>query len=144
MTGRDMTGRAGYRRRAGTRLVATAAALGLLAGCGGPRNVLNTASSHCFRALPPARATVGDHGRLVGVRSVLATRLARNLPQAAPLDSRRLCVIAFRGPYVAGQIPLADPPGPGTYAIVAVDNDGETVLASFIVSDLPLRFRHRL
>jgi hypothetical protein len=25
-----------------------------------------------------------------------------------------------------------------------VDNDGQTVLASFVVSDLPLRFRHRL
>jgi hypothetical protein len=137
-----MTGRAGHRRRAGTRLVATAA-LGLLAGCGGPRNVLNTASSHCFKALPSARATVQNHGRLVGVRSVLANKLARNLPQAAPLDKRQLCVIAFRGPYAAGEIPRADPPGPGTYAIVAVDKDGATVLASFVVSDLPVRFRHR-
>jgi hypothetical protein len=138
-----MTRRTRHRRGAGTRLV-VAATVGLLAGCGGPRNVLNTASSHCFRALPSARATVGDHGRLVGVRSVLADRLARTLPQAAPLDRRRLCVIAFRGPYRAGEIPLADPPGPGTYAVVAVDNDGQTVLASFVVSDLPLRFRHRL
>jgi hypothetical protein len=140
-----MTRPARYRIPAGARLIATAAAtLGLLAGCAGPRNALNTGTSHCFRALPSARSTVHDRGHLVGVRSVLATTLARRLPQAAPLDRQRLCVIAFRGPYAAGEIPRADPPGPGTYAIVAVDNDGATVLASFVVSDLPIRFRHRL
>ena len=140
-----MTSPARHRTRAGARFIATtAAAVGLLAGCAGPRNSLNTATSRCFRALPAARATVQNRGHLVGVRSVLATKLARRLPQAAPLDRQRLCAIAFRGPYAAGEIPLADPPGPGTYAIVAVDTDGATVLASFVVSDLPLRFRHRL
>ena len=141
-----MTNPARHATRRCGRLIATAAAtaaLGLLAGCAGPRNALNTATSQCFRALPSARATVNDRGHLVGVRSVLATTLAQRLPQAAPLDRQRLCVIAFRGPYGAGEIPRADPPGPGTYAVVAVDNDGATVLASFVVSELPLRFRHR-
>jgi hypothetical protein len=139
-----MTSPANHRIGAGARLLAGAAAVGLLAGCAGPRNALNTATSPCFRALPAARATVHDRGHLVGVRSVRATTLARRLPQAAPLDKQRLCVIAFRGPYGAGEIARADPPGPGTYAIVAVDSDGAMVLASFVVSDLPLRFRHRL
>jgi len=114
----------------------------LLAGCGGPRNTLNTATSHCFRALPLARATVDQQGRLVGVRAVTATTLARRLPQAERLGHQRLCLVAFKGPYADGTIPRADPAGPGTYAIVAVDGRGQTVLASFVVDELPLRFRH--
>jgi hypothetical protein len=131
------------RRRVRAGAVA-ALALALLSACGGPRNTLNTASSHCFRALPLARATVNDHGHLVGVRSVMATSLVGRLPEAETLGKRRLCLIAFRGPYAAGEVARARPPGPGPYAIVAVDSNGSTVLASFVVSDLPLRFRHRL
>lgn len=131
---------AALRRRLG------AAAVGLLlvgpVACAGPRNTLNTATSHCFRSLPLARATVGQQGRLVGVRAVSAATLARRLPQVERLGTQRLCVIAFRGPYAAGSIPRADPAGPGTYAVVAVDQRGATVLASAVVDDLPLRFRH--
>lgn len=141
-----MTGPArGLRAGRAPLAAATAAAVVLmLAACGGPRNALNTTSGQCFRALPAARAAVHDRGRLVGVRSVPATSLARSLPQAAPLAGRRLCVIAFRGPYGAGEIAGAEPPGPGTYGVVALDNNGAAVLASFVVNDLPLRFRHRL
>ncbi|HKN90898.1 MAG TPA: hypothetical protein VJ622_11490, partial [Acidimicrobiia bacterium] len=66
------------------------------------------------------------------------------LPEADRLGRQRLCLIAFRGPYAAGEIPRAQPAGPGPYAIVAVDSNGSTVLASFVVDELPLRFRHRL
>ncbi|HKN40479.1 MAG TPA: hypothetical protein VJ456_15385 [Acidimicrobiia bacterium] len=121
-----------------------AAAVALLAACAGPRNTLNTATSHCFRALPLAKATVNNRGHLVGVRSVVATTLAGRLPEADRLGRQRLCLIAFRGPYAAGEIPRAQPAGPGPYAIVAVDSNGSTVLASFVVDELPLRFRHRL
>ena len=114
------------------------------AACAGPRNTLNTATSHCFRALPLAKATVNNRGHLVGVRSVVATTLAGRLPEADRLGRQRLCLIAFRGPYAAGEIPRAQPAGPGPYAIVAVDSNGSTVLASFVVDELPLRFRHRL
>lgn len=126
---------------AGKRAVVVAL-FGLLAACAGPRNTLNTPTSQCFRALPLAQATVNNHGRLVGVRSSPATTLARQLPDAAPLGRQRLCLVAFRGPYAAGEIPRAHPSGPGMYAIVAVDQRGSTVLASFVVDDLPLRFRH--
>ena len=131
---------------AAARRTIGAAAVALLlavpAGCAGPRNTLNTATSHCFRSLPLARTTVGQRGRLVGVRAVKAATLARRLPQVEHLGTQRLCVIAFRGPYAAGSVPLAEPPGPGAYAVVAVDERGATVLASAIVDDLPLRFRH--
>jgi len=108
-----------------------AAAVALLAACAGPRHTLNT-------------ATVNNRGHLVGVRSVVATTLAGRLPEADRLGRQRLCLIAFRGPYAAGEIPRAQPAGPGPYAIVAVDSNGSTVLASFVVDELPLRFRHRL
>ncbi len=130
------------RHRRPFRVAVAAVALAALAACGGPRNSLNTATSQCFRALPLARNTVSNRGKLVGVRSVVGTTLARQLPEAAPLGKQRLCVVAFRGPYGEGQVPRADPPGPGTYALVAVDRGGSTVLASFVVDDLPLRFRH--
>jgi len=130
------------RRRLRLRAGVAAAVLGLLAACGGPRNTLNTATSQCFRALPLARNTVNQRGKLVGVRSVLGTTLAKQQPEAAFLGRQRLCVVAFRGPYAAGQVPRANPPGPGTYALVAVDRGGSTVLGSFVVDDLPLRFRH--
>lgn len=130
------------RVRAGAVAVAITLALVAPAACGGPRNSLNTATSQCFRALPLARNTVNNRGKLVGVRSVLGTTLARDLPEAAPLGKQRLCVVAFRGPYGEAQVPRANPAGPGTYALVAVDRGGSTVLASFVVNDLPLRFRH--
>ena len=88
--------------------------------------------------------SVNNRGHLVGVRSVVATTLAGRLPEADRLGRQRLCLIAFRGPYAAGEIPRAQPAGPGPYAIVAVDSNGSTVLASFVVDELPLRFRHRL
>jgi hypothetical protein len=127
-----------HRLRAGVAAVV----LGALVACGGPRNTLNTKTSQCFRALPLARNTVNQRGKLVGVRSVLGTTLAKELPEAAPLGRQRVCVVAFRGPYAVDQVPLAKPAGPGTYALVAVDPKGTTVLASFIVNDLPVRFRH--
>jgi hypothetical protein len=133
---------AGASRRHPVRTAAVAVALGLLAACGGPRNTLNTATSQCFRALPLARSTVNNRGKLVGVRSVLGTTLAKQLPEAGSLGRQRLCVVAFHGPYTAGEVPRANPSGPGTYALVAVDRGGSTVLASFVVDDLPLRFRH--
>lgn len=137
MTG---TGRRLGRRRAGA--AAVVAAVVLTAGCGGPRNTLNTAGGPCFRALPLARATVSQQGRLVGVRAVTGTTLARRLPQAQRLGDQRLCLVAFRGSFASGAVPRADPAGPGSYAIVAVDRSGSTVVASFVVDDLPLRFRH--
>jgi hypothetical protein len=134
----------GGRRRG--RLVGSAGlvAFVLTAACGGPRSTLNTAGSRCFRAIPLARATVNAQGRLVGVRAVTATTLARKLPQAERLGDQRVCLVAFRGPYGSGAVPRADPAGPGDYAIVAVDRSGSTVVASFVVDDLPLRFRHPL
>jgi hypothetical protein len=130
------------RHRVSAGLAGVAVALAALAGCGGPRNSLNTETSQCFRALPLARNTVNARGKLVGVRAILGTTLAKQLPEAAPLGKQRLCVVAFRGPYTENQVPRANPPGPGTYALVAVDRGGSTVVASFVVNELPLRFRH--
>ena len=110
-----MTTATGQRIRTGVvAALALLAVFAPLAACAGPRNTLNTATSQCFRALPLARASANDRGRLVGVRSVHATTLARRLPEAAPLGRQRLCVFAFKGPYNNGEITRARPSLPST------------------------------
>jgi hypothetical protein len=116
----------------------------LVASCAGPRNVLNTQAGSCFPGVPRAVATVGHKGRLVGVRQVAATRLARRLPEAAALGRRELCLVAFRDDYRPGDIPDARPSSAGKFAIVALDGEGSQVLATFVVGSLPLPFRDRL
>ena len=116
----------------------------LVASCAGPRNVLNTRAGSCFPGVPRAVATVGHKGRLVGVRQVAATRLARRLPEAAALGRRELCLVAFRDDYRPGDIPDARPSSAGNFAVVVLDRQGSHVLATFIVGRLPLRFQDRL
>lgn len=116
----------------------------LVASCAGPRNELNTRASSCFPAVPRAEATVRHKGRLVGVRQVAATELARRLPEAASLGRRELCLVAFRDDYRPGDLPDARPPAAGNFAVVALDSQGSHVLATFIVDRLPVQFQDRL
>ncbi|HEX3623684.1 MAG TPA: hypothetical protein VHT97_15320 [Acidimicrobiales bacterium] len=126
------------------RLLAAGALLAVLAGCAGPRNALNTSASPCFRGLPLASAAVGPKAKVLGVRIVRRSELVRNLPQAGRVDAESMCAIAYSGTFVRGDVPAADPPGPGRYAIVALDTKGSRVLATFVVDALPVRFRHRV
>lgn len=137
------------RRRA--RFAGTAARVALvalvalvLAGCAGTRNVLNTSASTCFRGLPVASAAVGPKAKLVGVRSVRRTELVAKIPAASRIGGPgSVCAIAYRASFTATDVPGADPGGPGSYAVVALDSHGSTVLATFVLDDLPLRFNHR-
>lgn len=126
------------------RGLAAVALLAVLAACSGPRNGLNTSDSACFRGLPLASATAGPKGKVVGVRVVRRGELARKLPQAARIHAEAVCAVAYRGAFVPGDVRDADPAGPGTYAVVALDTQGTRVLASFVVDELPVRFRDRL
>ena len=119
-------------------------ALVLLAACSGPRNGLNTTASACFRGLPAASAAVGPKGKLIGVRVTRRSELAGKLPQAGRIPDRVVCTVAFRGAFGPGDVAGADPAGPGPYAIVALDTRGSHVLATFVVDELPVRFRDRL
>lgn len=116
----------------------------VLAGCAGGRNVLNTSASTCFRGLPAASAAVGPKAKLVGVRSVRRAELVARIPAASRIaGAGSVCAIAYRANFTATDVPGADPRGPGAYALVALDSHGSTVLATFVLDDLPLRFNHR-
>jgi hypothetical protein len=116
----------------------------LLTACAGPRNALNTSDSSCFRGLPAAAAAVGHKGQLVGVRRAHTRELVGKVPQAARVQPGSVCLIAYRDTFAAGDVPGADPPGPGTYAVVVLDDRGSRALATFVLDQLPVRFRHRI
>ncbi len=134
----------GARPRAAAALVAVVGVLAVLAACAAPRNALNTPASTCFRGLAPAGAAVGPKGKVIGVRLVRRRELADRLPQAGRIPSESVCAVAYSGDFVPGDVAGADPPGPGRYAVVALDPGATRVLATFVVDTLPVRFRHRI
>ena len=122
---------------------AAAGAIALLTvACGAPRISLNTRASTCFRALPAAEEAVHGKGRLVGVRLVETGDLAHKVPEAAALGHRRLCGVAYRADYSAGEVTGVAADHGGRYAIVLVDQD-QHVVAAFVVDGLPMRFTHK-
>lgn len=123
------------------RILATVAAL-VFVSCASPRNSLNTSASACFRGLPAAAAAVDHDAKLVGVRSVRRSELLRKVAEAERVPSDSLCLVAYRGPFAAGDVPGADPAGPGAYAVVALDARSAAVLATFVLDELPVRFHH--
>jgi hypothetical protein len=140
--------RPGTRRSAVVMALAAAAivaALSGLTGCAGARNSLGTGASACFRALPAARDAIHDKGRLVGVRRVPAEMLHNALPPNATsssLPDQELCVFAFNGAYAPGSVTGAQNTNSGRYAIVALGSKHPSVVAAWVLDDLPTRFRH--
>jgi len=126
-----------------TAVVGVLAAI-VLMSCSGPRNGLNTPSSTCFRGLAAAGVAVGHKGEVVGVRIVRRDALADKVSQANRLAPNSVCAIAYRGDFKPGDVVGADPAGPGTYAVVVLNIHGSHVLATFVLKELPLRFRHRI
>jgi hypothetical protein len=125
--------------------IAAIAALSLLSGCGGARNSLGTSSSACYRTIPPALGAIGRKGKLVGVRKIGTASLRTRLPadkQLAAVKAKELCVLAFKGSYQPGDVPLAPNKKPGTYAVVAVTIKNPMVVAAFVLDHLPARFTH--
>jgi hypothetical protein len=126
-------------------MLAATVALTVVASCGGARNSLGTASSACFRALPPARDAVHRKGKLIGVRKINTRNLQKRLPanaRLAAVKSKELCAFAFRGTFEPADVPLATTPRSGSYAIVGVTIGSRSVVAAFIVDRLPTRFEH--
>lgn len=115
-----------------------------LSACSSRGASLGTTSSPCFHALPAASETVGPGGHFLGVRLVPASRLVPRLPQATSLGKAKVCVVAYKGRYSAGQLSHSINDLSGEYAIVVVREDGSVVLATAVLSRLPLAFRHTI
>jgi len=139
-----------------------AAALG---GCSGPhagapyRSVKEDIGS-CAAVLPLARDSVGDRGTLVAIHPLrkgqadAITRAAGQSPSPRPSRSAAppaptgtprssgapkspgACVVAYRGPYLAGQLPSA-PRDAGRYAVLILRVRHPVVRQLLVVDRLP-------
>ena len=130
-----------------------------LAGCSGPHagapyRSVNQDVGSCAAVLPLAHDSVGDRGTLVAIHPLrkgqaeAITQAARKTP--APRPSPRAhpptpekkpkgpgtCVIAYRGPYRAGQLPLA-PRDAGRYAVLIMRVRHPVVRQLLLVDRLP-------
>jgi hypothetical protein len=114
----------------------------LASACASPRNALGAGSTACFKVIPVAVREVNHIGRLVGVREVNASKLAKRRPEFARLGSHNVCLFAFQGTYRPGDVPGASPPPPGRFAVVAVNPSDGTMVGAFVLAQLPFRFRH--
>lgn len=132
----------GLRRVAALPAAVVVAASLALSGCGGRGADLGTSSSACFHALPPAVASLHHPGRLLGVRLVDTGRLRDPALRAALAPRRKLCLVAFSGKFSPEDVALPIDRRSGNFVMVAVRPDGSAVLASLIVTRLPLGFRH--
>jgi len=132
----------GLRRLAAGPVTLVVSAALVLSGCGGRGAVLGTTSSACFHALPPAVASLHRPGRLIGVRLVDTGRLRDPAVRAALAPRRKLCLVAFSGSFSPADVEQPIDQRSGNFVMVAVRPDGSAVLASLIVTRLPLAFRH--
>ncbi len=127
-----------------------------LAGCSGPHagapyRSVNQDVGSCAAALPLARDSVGDRGTLVAIhplrkeqaeaitRAAGKTPAPRPSPRAQPPTPEKgpgACVIAYRGPYRAGQLPLA-PRDAGRYAVLIMRVRHPVVRQLLLVDRLP-------
>jgi hypothetical protein len=89
---------------------------------------------------------VHRQGHLVGVRRVDASLLQQRMPTGSALDTlapkTELCVFAFSGKFTSSTVTSSPPGLSGSYALVALDGNRPKVVAAFVVSRLPTRFRH--
>ncbi|MHB1923858.1 MAG: hypothetical protein ACYCSJ_04155 [Acidimicrobiales bacterium] len=131
------------RRRAAAGVLALALPLSLV-GCSARGASLGTTSSLCFHALPAAAAAVHDRGSLLGVRLVVASRLRRRVPAAAALGDTKLCMVAYKGTFVPGDVSKPLGGHGGDFAVVGVNQAGTEVLGTLLLNHLPLAFRHNV
>ena len=136
-----------WRSAAGGAVLVCALAL---AGCGGTGLTLGRrAVSSCYRAIPTALAATGDpHARMVGVHALGLRQVRHQLPalvDALPVGDGRVCAVAVKGPFPAGQVRRARDPGTaGRFAIVLVDARDLHVLTSWVTDRLPRRLGSRV
>lgn len=136
------------RRRWITAGIVLVLAASLLTACSAARIGLGTADESCYMALPTAAKAVGGHGHLEGVRKFTVTslhgiaprlygRFAHDVPKG-----KSVCLAAYTGHFTRSKVSKPLGRTTGTLAVAIVTTPGNELLATLILTKIPVRFRH--
>jgi hypothetical protein len=121
-----------------------------LSGCTSPspKSAIGPSASPCFRTLPTALAAVGHRGHFLGVRLLsmkvfdlsLRHHHVAELPKSRADATTMLCVVGYRGPFVAKKVESPWPLGRRSAddALVLVDLASGHVVAVVLLKKSPL------
>jgi hypothetical protein len=121
-----------------------------LSGCTSPspKSAIGPSASPCFRTLPTALAAVGHRGHFLGVRLLsmkvfdlsLRHHHVAELPKSRAGATTMLCVVGYRGPFVAKKVESPWPQGRTSAddALVLVDLANGHVVAVVLLKKSPL------
>jgi hypothetical protein len=127
------------------------AAMSIISACGtGPVSLsLNSgAVSDCYRGLPAARDALHDKSaKLTGVHRVPYDTLHKRFPSIAMPpsdDDTEVCVFAFTGDFVSGQVTGAPGSEQGPVAVVVISSKKLTLVNSWVGNRLPKSYGRRV
>ncbi len=136
------------RRRLIGPLVGLLVGASALGACSAARSGLGTTDESCYLALPTTAKAVGGHGHLAGVRKLslsglqsVSPRLSDDVAASVP-KGQSVCLAGYTGRFNASSV--AKPLGrqAGTVAVVVVTTPGNELLATLILTRIPVRFEH--
>jgi hypothetical protein len=128
-------------------------------GCTSVRNGLGPRESVCLRALPVARQAVNSQGSYQGIKYFSARSLATLLaerqstepsepppPELAALKKTSVCLVEYRGTFTTAGVEkgFSHLSGPGTYAVVVIDQATNELIVTIVLHKPPLAFARRL
>ncbi len=138
------------RRRSAVVALATSLLLtaSLLTACSSARIDLGTTDESCYLALPTAAKSVGEHAHLEGVRKFtigslrgIAPTLYGSISHDMPKD-KEVCLVAYTGHFTASSVSKPLGRQAGTLAVAIVTTPGNDLLATLVLTKIPVRFRH--
>jgi hypothetical protein len=123
-------------------------AASVFAGCSSARVGLGTTDESCYLQLPTAAKAVGHHGHLEGIRKYtvsglkgIAPRLYGFLVTQAP-RTQAVCLAGYTGTFTKGMVMKPQGHTVGKLAVVVVTSPGNKLLATVLLTKLPVRFAH--
>lgn len=123
-------------------------AAAVFAGCSSARVGLGTTDESCYLELPTAAMAVGGHGHLEGIRKYtvdglkgIAPRLYNFLIHEVP-KTQDVCIAGYTGDFTKGMVMKPRAQAAGKLAVVVVTSPGNKLLATVLLTKLPVRFEH--
>ena len=120
----------------------------VFAGCSSARVGLGTTDESCYLELPTAAKAVGGHGHLEGIRKYsvdglkgVAPKLYNFLIHEYP-KTQAVCLAGYSGTFTRGMVMKPQAQAMGKLAVVVVSTPDNKLLATVILTKLPVRFLH--